>query len=193
MILRCLPLLCVAVLQLGGCVIIHPKAETVITVGFDANHSEGTTIGFEQVYWAEHDDGIVLAGKGSHHRAHESYAFFINEGFPAYQPRYIFVHKATQFDPTNGYTLNIWLDCSLIQKRSGVEQNETRTLAHYQAPVCDPKPKIFGGMELTLKNLQLESLDGGGPIWITGRIKARHATPEVVDNLKNMPVEHVAR
>lgn len=74
-----------------------------------------------------------------------------------------------------------------------MKQNEAKTLAHYQASVWDPKPKIFGGMELTLKNLQLESLDGGGPIWITGRIKARHATPEVVENLTNMPVEHDAR
>jgi len=145
------------------------------------------------VYWTEHDDGIVLAGKGSHHRAHESYAFFINEGFPAYQPRYIFVQKAAQFDSANGYVLDIWLHYSLIQKRSDMKQNEAKTLAHYQASVWDPKPKIFGGMELTLKNLQLESLDGGGPIWITGRIKARHATPEVVENFKNMPVEHDAR
>lgn len=76
--------------NLVGCVFVRPKASTVLTYA-PTGGQEAEKVGFWDVCWRRTGNGIELIGYGGHPREHETYAFFINEPYPVYSPRWVHV------------------------------------------------------------------------------------------------------
>lgn len=81
----------VSLTYLPGCVVIHSKADTILTLSTDTKDGASITLGFRDTTWAFVDDRLIIIGRGWHPREHETYAFFINEPYPAFQPRWLLV------------------------------------------------------------------------------------------------------
>lgn len=99
----------------GGCgfIFVRWKADTILRL--HQSHSPGTevTFGVRDVIWSEDADNITIIGLGGHPREHETYAFILNEGFPASRPRWIQITRAADRSSPDRWHLDLWLDRSL--------------------------------------------------------------------------------
>ena len=76
---------CLCILGLAGCV-VNRSASTVVRYSIEG---EAHMVGLKTVHWSESQDTIELIGYGWHPREHENYAFFLNEPYPTFKPRWI--------------------------------------------------------------------------------------------------------
>ncbi len=73
----------------GGC-ICKPAAKTILQLRKQQNGcSSVSALGLRRVNWLEDGDKTVVIGYGSHPRDAQNYCFFINEPYPAFQPRHL--------------------------------------------------------------------------------------------------------
>ena len=68
-----LPIL-VSLIYLPDCVVIHSKADTILTLFSDTKNEASMTLGFRDTAQAFVDDRLTIIGRGCHPREHETYA-----------------------------------------------------------------------------------------------------------------------
>lgn len=162
----------------GGC-IIRPAAETILTVKQPDNTCpDKSVMGFRQVFWSETGSEILIIGTGWHPREHETYAFFINEPYPATIGHSIRVTPEIQHSKTDlSWKVELLLDKSLLPCEADFSGYGRDVL--YIGTTSSRARTFFGKLFLNLKGLKLTRT--GEPtesIMVSGRIVARKKSHE---------------
>jgi hypothetical protein len=156
------------VVAMTGCVFVRPSADTILTIQ-DAGTPElpQFDLGFRECSWAV-DTNLVVTGYGWHPREHETYAFFISEGLPDFQPRWILVSQS----PAGIFPVDLWFT------RSPPHQ-----VAHFVGSVSNVQWSTGSPLRLSLRGVHLHPSGGGQRVTVSGRIIAKPDTPENVQRL----------
>lgn len=99
-----------AVLLLSGCVQLHPKAGTILTIG-PPDGSSTFQLGFADAVFSP--DARIVA-RGWHPREHETYLMVFSEPLPDFQPRWLLVQPASSTPPE--YRVDLWMERRLLNR-----------------------------------------------------------------------------
>ena len=98
------------VLLLSGCVQLHPKAGTILTIG-QPDGSNTFQLGFADAVFSP--DARMVA-RGWHPREHETYLMVFSEPLPDFQPRWFLVQPSPSTPPK--YHVDLWMEQRLLKR-----------------------------------------------------------------------------
>ena len=163
-------LIIVSVTTLSGCVFVRPKAHTILTFHSKEDTLQSASLGFRDTTWALVDNILTIVGHGWHPREHETYAFFVNEPYPAFQPRWLLVTQTSSGE----YEIILWclnLPLAIKSKERGIL---------FKGTVQGIEWSQGHDILLLLDELLLSSPDHKMHLVISGRICAKPETQEYV-------------
>jgi hypothetical protein len=163
-------LLVASLIPLPGCIIVRFKARTVLTLSPNTENTTTMTLGFRNTTWAVVDNTLMIIGRGWHPREHETYAFVINEGHPAFWPRWLLVTPT----PTDEYEIVLWCWRLPFSDKGG----EDGML--FTGTIGDVEWSQGENIVLHLNELLLSSPDQEMSLLVSGRIVAKAETPSYV-------------
>lgn len=162
-------LICLA--NLSGCVIVRTGAATILTFRSQTQTLQSVSLGFRETIWAVVDGEPTVIGRGWHPREHETYAFFINEPYPAYQPRWLLIKQSAS---SQAYDVDLWLWANPFNGRPATGGIE------FKGKINFARVRTGKKFSLKLDNLALTSTDGQMQIFVSGKIEAKPKSSERV-------------
>jgi len=162
-------LICLA--SLSSCVIVRTRAATILTLRSQTNGLQSVSLGFRETIWAVVNSEPMVIGRGWLPREHENYAFFINEPYPAFQPRWILMTPSTT---SQAYDVDLWLWGNHFSGRRATRGIE------FKGKVNFAQVKTGRKFRMKLDNLVLTSTDGQMQIFVSGKIDAKSETSKRV-------------
>ena len=88
-----------------GCIVVHPGARTVLECCARPDGTDVIRLGFSDCTWSVVSNHVAVVAYGWHPREHETYAFFCNEPYPAFQPRWLLM---SQLEASDQFQLDLW-------------------------------------------------------------------------------------
>ncbi len=158
----------------SGCIIVSPRAATVLTLQSSTNGSQPVSIGFRDTVWSLVDSNLVIVGMGWHPREHETYAFFICEPYPAFRPRWI---RLAPSETAGEYNLDLWCCQDTYVPWSSLQA------AEFQGTMQNVKWRSGRKLKIDLNNLTLTSPGTNVIATVSGRIVAKPETPAYVERM----------
>lgn len=149
-------------LLFAGC-ITHYGSPSKMVFADAAHPDEKTAIGFADMLWDGTSDGGIV-GRGWQSREHETYMFFLNEPYPAFEPRIVRLTATGSGE----FQFTLYLDRSLAPGPQSVGGRFVTFTA--QGPL-KARPTA-GGIEVPLSHVTLVAGDGR-KIIADGKLLAR--------------------
>jgi hypothetical protein len=158
----------------SGCIIVSPRAATVLTLRSSPNAPQSVSVGFRDTVWSLVDGNLVIVGMGWHPREHETYAYFICEPYPAFQPRWILL---TPSETAGRYNFDLWCCQSPYVPWSSLQA------AEFQGAMQNVKWRSGRKLKIDLSNLTLISPRTNVIATVSGRIMAKPETQACVKRM----------
>ena len=177
-----LSLLLVCVIGSSGCVIVRPRASTVLTIHRDDDTARSRTLGFRDASWASIDNRFTVIARGWHPREHETYAFFVNEPYYGPQPRWFVLSETKE--------AAVW-DVDLWLFHYSSDDNSESHVTHFTGRVQFSRPIAGNKFSLELNDLMLTSSDGHDRVSVSAEIVAEPATPDRIKERMKARMEEI--
>ncbi len=158
----------------SGCVIVSPRAAAVLTLRSSTNAPQSVSVGFRDTVWSLVDGNLVIVGMGWHPREHETYAYFICEPYPAFQPRWMLL---TPSETAGEYNLDLWCCQSPYAPWSSLQ------VAQFKGTVQNVEWRSGRKLKIDLNNLTLTSPQTNVIATVSGRIVAKPETRAYVEGM----------
>ncbi|NIP24729.1 MAG: hypothetical protein GWN81_11065, partial [Phycisphaerae bacterium] len=165
----------------------HPASTTILTLRQPESKFNGKSVmGLRNVIWTKTDNKVMLIGHGAHPCEHETYAFFINEPYPAYLPRHIRITwEETKSKAAQDYEVELLLDSSLLPGNSD-PSNYDHNLLYVGTTTCRVGT-FFDKFFFNLKDVKLSRIDRPKEsVMVSGRVVAKKESPEEFASMLNM-------
>jgi len=165
-----------------GCIVVHPGARTVLECRARPDGTDVIRLGFSDCTWSVVSNHVAVVAYGWHPREHETYAFFCNEPYPGFQPRWLLM---SQLEASDQFQLDLWYTPRLSEE-----------LYHFTGTVSNIAWHSRRTIHVRLRNLNLTSCPKGTTVLVSGSITALSDTAENVHaaidrmrkGLRNQPV-----
>jgi len=153
----------------SGCIVVRWQAETVLAITSDSPDQQTRHLGFRDAMWAHINGRPVIVARGWHQREHETYAFVLNEGYPAFHPRWIVL------EPSDDATF--W-NMDIILSFDPHVLGDPNQWYRFRGRIPQVTARSGQSIYIRLRNVNLVSLDGQRTLHISGTIRAKHTSPQ---------------